>query len=171
MNQNLLNFFEDISKDQEKLKKLFSYQDLDKMYEYAISESKSNFTKEEFEEGLGSIVDLSERIESGEISKEDLESGKIDEEVLSKVSGGVDETVHRSVVLGIAAILPFALGAWKLIKDSIDERKKRKALAAYKNTPEYKEQVAAAKRQAEADRLKTEATIKMYKTELGENAK
>lgn len=162
MNQNLLNFFEDISKDQEKLKKLFSYQDLDKMYEYAISESKADFTKEEFEEGIDSIVTLSESIESGEVSKEDLESGKIDEEVLSKVSGGADETVHRSVILGIAAILPFALGAWKLVKDSVDKRKERKALEEYKKTDEYK-------RKVEADKLATTVAIQRYKDELRRN--
>lgn len=162
MNQNLLNFFEDISKDQEKLKKLFSYKDLDKMYEYAISESKADFTKEEFEEGLESIVTLSESIESGEISKKDLESGKVDEETLSKISGGVDETAHRSIVLAIAAILPFGLGAWKLIKDSVDKRKERKALEEYKKTDEYK-------RKVEADKLATQVAIQRYKDELRKN--
>lgn len=162
MNQNLLNFFEDISKDQEKLKKLFSYKDLDKMYEYAISESKADFTKEEFEEGLESIVTLSESIESGEISKKDLESGKVDEETLSKISGGADETAHRSIVLAIAAILPFGLGAWKLIKDSVDKRKERKALEEYKKTDEYK-------RKVEADKLATQVAIQRYKDELEKN--
>ncbi len=160
MNQNLLNFFEDISKDEEKLKKLFSYEDLDEMYNYALSESKNEFTKEEFEEGLNSIVSLSESIESGEISKEDLESGKIDEEVLSKVSGGGDETVHRSVVLGLAAILPFALSVYGIVKGAIDSRKQKKAMEAYKKTEEYKKQM-------EAQKLKTEAEIKTYKHELG----
>lgn len=160
MNQNLLKFFEDISKDEEKLKKLFSYEDLDEMYNYALSESKEKFTKEEFEEGLNSIVSLSESIESGEISKEDLESGKIDEEVLSKVSGGAEESVHRSVVLGLAAILPFALSVYGIVKNAIDSKKQKKALEAYKKTEEYKEQM-------EAKRLKTKADIKGYKDELG----
>lgn len=160
MNQNLLKFFEDISKDEEKLKKLFSYEDLDEMYNYALSESKEEFTKEEFEKGLNSIVSLSESIESGEISKEDLESGKIDEEVLSKVSGGADETVHRSVVLGLAAILPFALSVYGIVKNAIDTKKQKKALEAYQKTEEYKEQM-------EAKKLKTKADIKGYKDELG----
>lgn len=160
MNQNLLKFFEDISKDEEKLKKLFSYEDLDEMYNYALSESKEEFTKEEFEKGLNSIVSLSESIESGEISKEDLESGKIDEEVLSKVSGGAEETTLRSIVLGLAAILPFSLSVYGIVKNAIDSKKQKKALEAYQKTEEYKEQM-------EAKRLKTKADIKGYKDELG----
>lgn len=161
MNQNLLKFFEDISKDEEKLRKLFSYEDLDEMYDYAISESKENFTKEEFEEGLNGVISLSESIKSGEISKEDLESGEIDEEILSKVSGGADrETPHRSAVLGLAAILPFTLSLYAIIKNAVDSKKQKKALEEFKKTDEYKEQMKLQK-------LKTDAEISRYMRELG----
>ena len=161
MNQNLLKFFEDISKDEVKLKKLFSYEGLDEMYDYAISESKENFTKEEFEEGLNGVISLSESIKSGEISKEDLESGEIDEEILSKVSGGAgQETGHRSAVLGLAAVLPFALSLYGIIKGAIDSKKQKKALEEFKKTDAYKKQM-------KLQELKTDAEILQYMRELG----
>ncbi len=126
MNQDLLKFFEDISKDEEKLKKLFSYEDKDKMYEYALSESEGDFTKEEFEECLDSIINLSESIDSGEISKEDLESGKIDEETLSKISGGAEETLGRDIVLLVAALVPALTTIGLECHRSLKEKKKEK---------------------------------------------
>ncbi len=100
VNQSLLKFFEDISKDEEKLKKLFSYEDMDKMYEYAISESKGDFKKKEFEECLNSIINLSEKISEGELDPE-----KIDEETLSKISGGAEETWGRNIAMLAPAVI------------------------------------------------------------------
>lgn len=134
MNQDLLNFFEDISKDEEKLKKLFSYEDIDKMYEFALSESKGDFTKKEFEEGLNAIINLSESIRSGEISKEDLESGEIDDEILSTVSGGGQETPLRSVAMIFAAAVPLVITAAQFIVTAIRNKKDNKARKAFEES-------------------------------------
>ncbi len=164
MNQNLLKFFEDISKDEEKLKKLFSYEDMDKMYEYAISESKGNFKKKEFEECLNSIIKLSESINSGEIeiSKEDLKSGKIDDEVLNKVSGGVDETLHRSIVLLLATLIPAGVTLYTLKKNADAAEEKNKKIEEIKKTPEWQ-------RQQELKKLEEEYKIEQYKKLLGKS--
>lgn len=134
MNQDLLNFFEDISKDEEKLKKLFSYEDIDKMYEFALSESKGDFTKKEFEEGLNAIINLSESIRSGEISKEDLESGEIDDEILSTVSGGGQETPLRSGAMIFAAAVPLLITASQFIVTAIRNKKANKARKAFEES-------------------------------------
>lgn len=134
MNQDLLNFFEDISKDEEKLKKLFSYEDIDKMYEFALSESKGDFTKKEFEEGLNAIINLSESIRSGEISKEDLESGEVDDEILSTVSGGAEETPLRSGAMIFAAAVPLVITAAQFIVTAIRNKKANKARKAFEES-------------------------------------
>lgn len=128
VNQSLLKFFEDISKDEEKLKKLFSYEDMDKMYEYAISESKGDFKKKEFEECLNSIINLSEKISEGE-----LEPEKIDEETLSKISGGAEETWGRNIVLLLPSIITLGvtIGTW------IREDKKAKKEEEKRNDPNH----------------------------------
>lgn len=129
MNQGLLKFFEDISKDEEKLRKLFSYENPDDMYDYAKSESsEADFTKEEFEKCLKSILNLSESIESGKISKEELESGRIDEETLSEISGGAEETWGRNIVLLLPAVITLGvtIGTWiREDRKAREEDKKR----------------------------------------------
>lgn len=129
MNQGLLKFFEDISKDEEKLRKLFSYENPDDMYDYAKSESsEADFTKEEFEKCLKSILNLSESIESGKISKEELESGRIDEETLIEISGGAEETWGRNIVLLLPAVITLGvtIGTWiREDRKAREEDKKR----------------------------------------------
>ena len=129
MNQDLLKFFEDISKDEEKLRKLFSYENPDDMYDYAKSESsEADFTKEEFEKCLKSILNLSESIESGKISKEELESGRIDEETLSEISGGGEETWGRNIAMLAPAVITLIIagvGWYREDKKAKEEAKKR----------------------------------------------
>lgn len=102
-NKNLLNFFNQISKEQDKLLKMISYPDVDKMYEYAISESEGDFTKEEFIDALKEVSEISSKIlsdpENLNKSSEKI-SKEISEENLENISGGAGdapEEWHRSI--------------------------------------------------------------------------
>lgn len=94
MSKSLSDFFNNISKNKEEVEKLFSFSSIDEMYEYAISKSEGNFSKEEFSNSLNSVMEYLKNLESKKLSSDDLEN----------ITGGQEETTLRSISMMMPAI-------------------------------------------------------------------
>ena len=105
MSKNLSDFFNNISESKEEVEKLFSFSNIDEMYEYAISKSEGNFSKEEFSNSLNLVMEYLKNLESKKLSNNNLvKSKELSTDDLENITGGQEESTFRSIAMIINAI-------------------------------------------------------------------
>lgn len=160
-NKNLSDFFNNISKNEEEVKKLLSFSNIDEMYEYAISKSEGNFSKEEFSNSLNPAMEYLKSLESKGLLDSDLVKIKeLSSDILKNIGGGQgEETLSRSAAMIFGAACPVIETILRLSYQSKSDKYQRELMKENKVITDLERKKKAYEHQLSIMRLQNEIEL------------